>query len=110
MTDFGASRRRLITARGRTMVLRRTATPPVPAVSFLAVERAFAPGELTGGIQQGDSRLEILADELLAAGFPLPPKNPDRVTVDGRTYTIMGARGLYDSGALIGYSLWARGG
>lgn len=106
----GNNRRALLRARGRLMVLRRQASPTAPAVAVLGYSRAFQPGELQAGVQQGDVRIEILADEIAEAAWPAPPRNPDRVTVDGRTYTVQGATAIYDLAELIGWSLWCRGG
>lgn len=103
------ARRALLRERGRPMVLRRQATPTSPTVTLLAYPRAYQPGELAAGVQQGDVRIETLHDEIAAAGWPFPPRNPDRVTMDGRTYTVQGAFPLYEAGACIGWQLWCRG-
>lgn len=103
------NRRALLAARGRPMLLRRQAGVVISTVTAIAFARAFNPGEIAGGVQQGDVRIETLADEMAAAAWPVPPKNPDRITMDGRTYTVIGATGVYEGPQLIGYSIWARG-
>ena len=91
------------------MSLRRQATPTSPVVQVLGYPRAYQPGELTAGVQQGDVRVEILHDEIAAATWPAPPRNPDRLTLDARTYTVLGAFPLYEGSVLIGWQLWCRG-
>lgn len=91
------------------MVLRRQATPTSPTVTVSGYPRAYSPGELLGGVQQGDVRIEILNDEIAAASWPAPPRNPDRVVMDSRTYTVIGAFPIFEGTAVIGWSLWVRG-
>lgn len=104
---FAAARRRLLARRGRPMTLTRLNGP---AVTVLGHARDYRPEELVGGIQQGDLRVEIGADEVAAAGWPAPPRKMDRLTVDGRTYTVQGASAVQDGATLAGWSLWVRGG
>lgn len=106
----GTARRALLRERGRPMTLRRQGSPASPVVSVLGYSRAYQPGELQAGVQQGDVRIEILADEILAAAWPAPPRQPDRLTFDGRTFTVQGSTAIYDAAECIGYSLWCRGG
>jgi hypothetical protein len=109
MGQHGDNRRALLAARGRPMSLRRAATPAALVVTVSGYPRAYNPGELTAGVQQGDVRVEILNDEVAAAGWPAPPRNPDRLVMDARTYTVMGAFPIYEGAAVIGWSLWVRG-
>jgi hypothetical protein len=102
------ARRALLRDRGRAMVLRRQATPAV-TVTVQGYPRAYSPGELQAGVQQGDVRIEILNDEIAAASWPGPPRNPDRILMDGRTYTVLGAFPMYEGETLFAYSLWTRG-
>ena len=106
---FESARRAALRARGRPMTLRRQATPTSPIVTVTGFLRAYQPGELQAGVQQGDVRIEIGADEITAALWPAPPRNPDRLTVDGRTYTVLGAQPIHEGSRLIGYSIWGRG-
>jgi hypothetical protein len=103
------NRRALLRERGRSMSLRRAATPAAIAVQVLGYPRAYNPGELLAGVQQGDVRVEITNDEIAAAAWPAPPRNPDRLTMDARTYTVLGAFPVYEGSALIGWQLWCRG-
>jgi hypothetical protein len=109
MSSFLISRRRLLAQRGRPMVLRRPGTPYID-VTVQGFKAAFSPEQITGGVQQGDCRVQILADEITAAAWPGPPKNKDSVVVDGRTWSVQGATPLYDGATLLGFSLWVRGG
>jgi hypothetical protein len=103
------ARRLNMRMRGRPMVLRRQATPVSPTITVTGYARNYRPGELTAGVQQGDVRAEILNDEIAQLGWPAPPRNPDRLTFDGRTYTIIGAAPVHEGTTIIGWSLWARG-
>jgi hypothetical protein len=91
------------------MTIRRGSTPPGPIVALQGFAHGFAPGQIANGVQQGDMRVEIGADEIAAAGWTAPPRNPDRVTMDARTWTVLDARPLYDGAELLGFSLWIRG-
>jgi hypothetical protein len=108
MSHLLEARRRMIQQRGRMMLLRREGSAPL-SVDLLGFPRAYQPGELTGGVQQGDERVEILNDELAKAGWPSPPRRPDRLEKDGGVGTLQGARPIYDGALLIGWSLWVRG-
>jgi hypothetical protein len=102
------ARRRQIAGKGRPMALRRIGEPDLPLIGFL---RDYQPQELLGGVQQGDVRVEILAEEIAAAGWTTPPAKPDRLVVDGRSYAIQAAaRPVHEGADLIGWSIWARGG
>jgi hypothetical protein len=104
------TRRRMIRSRGRTMRLIRRATNGVPqqTVDLMGFPRLYRPGEIEGAIQQGDQQVEILADELDAAGFGAPTTG-HLLVLDGRQVTLQGARPIYEGADLIGHSLWVRG-
>ncbi|EHM01153.1 hypothetical protein HMPREF9946_02228 [Acetobacteraceae bacterium AT-5844] len=108
MSQLLNSRRRQIRAKGRTMVLHRSGATP-PSVTLLGFPRAYRPDELEGGVIQGDQQVEILADELNAAGWTDKPERPDRLVIDGRSTAVQGSRAVCDGALLIGYSLWVRG-
>lgn len=107
MSSYEDARRRLLLAVGRTMTLQRLGGP---SVDVLGYPRNYQPDELTGGIQQGDRRVEILTAEINAAGWPGPPRNGDRLVIDNRTATLQAAFPVDVAGRRIGYSLWVRGG
>ena len=90
------------------MVLTRQAKGATPAVSvtLMGFPRTYRPEEIQGGVQANDQQVEILNDEIAAAGWPVPPGNPDRLVIDGRTSTVKGARPIYDGPTLIGWSIW----
>lgn len=98
---YGTSRASMLARMGRDVVLSRGAAS--------ATVRAFAapakPGELDGGLQTGDMRLETGP---LPAPFA-PPIRGDRVQVDGRSWSVIGAAPIFEGAALIGYSVRMRG-
>lgn len=105
---YAAARARAMASRGRTVAFARSNVAPAPptTASVLAFLRAYQAGELQGGLQQGDARLET---GTLAAPFA-PPAKGDRVTIDGRAWTVLGAAPVSEGATLIGYSLTIRGG
>jgi hypothetical protein len=67
--------------------------------------------ELTGTIQQGDRRIIMLVDDLIAAGFAVPVTANDKVVLRGTMISIVS---VDDStrrvqGELIAYEIQARG-
>ena len=99
-----------------TVVLRRIAAGnKVLAESgpLLARVTGYGPQELVGGIQQGDLRVVLLADDVAASGFPLPlvQAGADRIVVRGRATT---PQAVDDNtrrvaGVLIAYEIRVRG-
>jgi hypothetical protein len=110
MTPATARRiwKRAISAHGETITLRRT--NPSPAAPTSASVRArvmgFAPEELVGGINQGDRKVFILAEDVESAGFPTPIRagSSDRILVRGKTLMI---QSVDESSARIGDTLIA---
>lgn len=71
----------------------------------------FAPGELIGAIQQGDRKIILLVEDLVAAQFSVPPRKGDKAVVRGRELNI---EGVDDNTRrvgteLIAYEIRARG-
>jgi len=107
------ARRRTLGQMGRPMTLRRQLTVSPQTYADLTVQgfdRAFQPQEIQGGVRQGDRRVEILNDELAAAGWPALRGQVLRLVIDGTTVTVVDAFPLYEGATLIGHSLWCRGG
>ena len=111
MSHHLETRRRMIRSRGRSMVLTRQADGAslAASVTLTGFPRDYRPDEFQGGVQAGDMQIETLDDEMAAAGWPVPPGNPDRILVDGRTVTVKAARPVYDGALRIGWSIWVRG-
>ncbi|WP_338928380.1 hypothetical protein WDZ11_14805 [Roseomonas mucosa] len=111
MSHLLQDRRAEIRANGREMRLMVPARSGQAEVSvtLLGMPRAYRPQEIQGGVQANDQQVEILNDEIAAAGFPMPPDQYTRLVVDGRTTTIKGVRGVYDGALLIGWSIWTKG-
>lgn len=71
----------------------------------------YSPNDLVGSIVQGDRKIIILAEDLIAAQFPLPVLTSDKAVVRGKELAIMAAD---DStrrvqGVLIAVELQVRG-
>jgi len=110
---YAASRRRRILATGQPMTLRRqTGVNPATYadVVLTGVFWAYTPERITGGVQQGDATVSITSDEIATAGWPAPPRARDLVIAEGRTWSVVGASPVSIGSAVLGYSIWIRGG
>ena len=110
MSAHLTARRRQIARNGRPMTLRRGPSTAPVTVALTGFAREYRPEELQGAVQQGDWRVEILDDEIAAAGWPGPPGKPDKLTIGGAVFTVQGAMEVNVGGQRIGWSLWVRGG
>ena len=113
----GASYRRQFDRSWEWVVLRRV-TGTVNQIWHDATARArvvgYEPRELTGGIRQGDRRAVVLAADLIAQGWPVPPRagaNPDRVVVRGAALAVEAVDDSTRSasGVPVAYELRVRG-
>lgn len=106
-----------------TVVLRRqTGVTPVTWTDAILVARVrqYGAAELVAGITQGDYEVVLAHADLAAAGFPVPPRDGDRIirhpTITAGAYVPGGAavelnvRHPGDRGGQIGYWMQARGG
>lgn len=107
--------RRMIAADGEIVTIRRHTglgtNRPKFDVNVRAKVTRFEPEELVGAIQQGDRKLIVLAEDLIAAQFRLPVTLSDKVVVRGSELGIVSAD---DSTrrigtTLIAYEIAARG-
>lgn len=94
------------------MMLRRLLTTAthtdVTVQGYISLFHAEQPGQ--GSLMQGDSVLTLTNDEIAASGWPGPPRARDQVVADGRIWTIIGSKPVYDGAMLIGHSCQIRGG
>jgi hypothetical protein len=98
-----------IAERGQEVTLRRL--PATDAV-VKAIVRGYRPEELVGGINQGAREVIVLAGDLEALGWPVPPKSGDRVILrSGRPLMVdtVDSDTLNLAGVDIGYKLSASG-
>lgn len=106
--------RREIDEHGEAVSLRRVnASPAAPTdvTGVYARVLGYDPDELVGGVQQGDKRIILLAEDI--GSFPLPfrERGSDKIVVRGTELTI---QAVDDStrrvaGTLIAYDIRARG-
>ncbi len=113
--EIKASYRRAMDAAGEEIVIRRyTGTGPNRPF-FDAPVRArvvgYEPREIVGTIQQGDHRVILLAEDMVAAQIPLDLKSGDKAVVRGVELNIEAANGNTRrvQGVLIAYELQVRG-
>jgi len=71
----------------------------------------YDPDELVGNIQQGDRRVILLYEDMIAAQFPVPPRRGDKAVVGGRELNV---ESVDDEkrrfmGELMAYELQVRG-
>jgi hypothetical protein len=73
-------------ARGEVVIVRRIVAN-APAIDAYARARivGYQPDELVGGIQQGERRVFLSAEDLEAAGWPVPPRVNDKIMIRGGT-------------------------
>jgi hypothetical protein len=112
-----ASYRRALDAAGETVAIRRYAADvagphrPWFEVEVSARVTGYGPDELIGGIVQGDRKLIVLADDLIARQFPLPLRKGDKAIIRGRECNIEAPddNTRRVQGVLIAYELQVRG-
>lgn len=110
-----ASHRRMLGQVGEQITLRRFTgsgtNRPYFDVTVTARVVAFEPKDLVGGIQQGDRKLIVLAQDLFDAQWPAPPKKGDAAIVRGKTLNVEAVddntRRIH--GELIAYEIQVRG-
>lgn len=105
--------------RGEVVSLRRRKPNSIPAafepeVDVRSIVTGYAPSELVGGINQGDSRVILLAEDVAAGGFPLPITSTngiDVVWINGRQRTIKSVDEYTHriAGVLLAYDCTVRG-
>lgn len=87
-----ATYRRMLDQVGEPITLRRYTGTGASRPYFDAPVQArvteFEAHELVGGIQQGDRKLIVLAQDLFDAQWPAPPKKDDKAVVRGKVLNI----------------------
>ncbi|MGN6549754.1 MAG: hypothetical protein ACTHJ3_07665 [Pararhizobium sp.] len=109
-----AQYRRMLGAYGETVTLRRTVPNGAPIeASALARVTGYQPNELVSGIEQGDRKVILLAEDVETSGFPVPFKTSgsDKIVARG---TMLSIEAVDDStrrvaSVLIAYELRVRG-
>lgn len=99
---------------GRLMTLRRLTLGPagqqVPFdVVVHGVAKNYTGDELVGTIVQGDSEVTITNEEITQAQWPGPPRNGDRVVVDGKVRTVMSTESKYLGNEVLVHVMQVRG-
>lgn len=80
-----ASYRRQLRQHGEPIVIRRDGV----SATALGKVNGYSPDELVGGVNQGDQKVILLAEDLELEGFPVPPASGDEVDHLGRTLYVM---------------------
>jgi hypothetical protein len=107
--------RRAMDVAGETIVIRRYtgtgANRPYFDASVRARVTKYEPHEIVGMIQQGDRRVILLAEDMVAAQIPLELGNGHRVVIRGAELNIQSAddNTRRVAGELIAIELQARG-
>lgn len=88
--------------------------PSRPYFDYTCLARVtdFQPDELAGNIQQGDRKVIVLAEDLVAAQFPAPVRKGDAIVVGGSK--VLNIEAADDASRRVGarviaYQLVARG-
>lgn len=79
-------------------------------VAVRGKSRLYDSTELIGSVQQGDSQVLVLVEDLLAKGFTLPLTTNDKVVVAGREIAIIAPNTRKsEDGTVVVYDCQARG-
>lgn len=110
MTAFADSRRRLLARMGRTMTLHRAdaSASDLPVTGYLTT---FRPETGNPPLQQGEAVVELMDDEIAAAGQAAPDLGT-MVIIDTETWAVLpgGAHPVYSGVTRIGWTLHVKGG
>jgi hypothetical protein len=107
-----AALNRQLASKGEPVVLRRPLTTnPVTYqdVTVQAFVRGYKPQELIGGINQGDSIIILSPTQMVAAGWPIPPKASDKAVYQGRTRNVQTCSPITIGSTAVRYELQVRG-
>lgn len=77
--------------------------------SVRAAIAGYSAEEIAGGVQVGDRRVVILEDALDDAGMSDSPKATDRLTFEGKQFTVVNATAIYGDGVPVAWDLQVRG-
>jgi hypothetical protein len=69
----------------------------------------YSASEVAGGVQVGDRRVVVLESALDDAGMSDTPKATDKVTFEGRQFTVINAAAVYGDGVPVAWDLQVRG-
>ena len=99
---------------GRQITLRRQTLIPGSAqvpldVAVYAVTRNYTAKELIGSIIQGDTEVTFTNSEIATAQWPGPPKNGDKVVIDGKMRNIESVEPKYLGTVILVYICQVRG-
>jgi len=85
--------------------------PRFDAENIRARTVGYEPHELVGGVVQGDRKMIVFADDLIARGMTLPITTSDKAVVRGKEIAIMAADDSTRrvNGSLIALELQVRG-
>jgi hypothetical protein len=107
--------RRLLQTVGAPVVIRRYsgsgANRPHFDVDVIARVVDYEPEQIVGTIQQGDSKLIVLAEDVAASQIAMPLRKGDKAVIRGKEHNIEEAddKTRRVQGVLIAYELQVRG-
>lgn len=107
--------RRLMRQRGEPIIVRRYTgvglSKPKFEATVTAVVQDYTAEELVGAIQQGDRRVIVLVEDLVAAQFSLPLTSADKVEIRQRECAVFAPDDstIRVRGVLVAYNLRVRG-
>ena len=99
----------MIKKEGEPLILRRQGKPGPPDLPLIGFVRGYSLDELTGDLIQGDREIRISNVEIAAAGWPGPPRDGDRVLIDGKLTTVQSAETRKLRGRIAMHVLQVRG-
>jgi hypothetical protein len=106
-----ASLDRKVRAKGQTVRLQRIGQrDPDNFITFRAFVRGYAPSELSGGIEQGDSEVTISPSALVQAGITDPIENGDRIWISGYPRAVRFCNPVLTDDVVVRWDTWVKGG
>ena len=95
--------------RGQPVTLRRMVSGMAVDVTVVATVMGYQPNEITGGVMQGDRKAKLSDNEIVAAGWPGPPRKGDILMIDGRTFTAITCDTVKMGSVVLSHTMQVRG-
>ena len=103
--------RRMLKLAGSAVELRRGSGDNASRCTLKAKLAGYKPQELTGEVQQGDTKVIFMAEDVAAFPLPIKAKSTDAIYLDGRKMTVQAVDDMTRrvGGESIAYELRVRG-
>lgn len=96
----------MVEREGDPIVIKRASTPDLNTIGFI---RNYDPAELVEDIIQGDRQVIISNEDIVAQGWPGPPRRNDQIMIEGKTTTVTHVKSIRFRGDTIRHDVSVRG-